>query len=296
MTSVTTPAAPPIICAVCAAENRPNLTMCRRCSAPLALGTDPATEGRQPQIITVIGESYAGKTVYLGMLLDMLSQRPDMFDALPKGSFSVELQQNVISHLAERKFPPKTPTEVNKWRWAWYEIRRKQSDRWLDLVMPDMAGEALATEVATPETFRNIRSLLNRSRGILLCIDAAKAARGIAEPDLFALKVMSYVDSAVGAKRKRRIATPVAVVLCKSDYCPEAFDDPPRFAEANLNRLWNVCQSRFEKVGFFAASVVGSVGYATTTTEPVQVEPIPLHTAPRGILEPFEWLLDQLAR
>ena len=260
----------------------------------MALATDSAIQGREPQIVTVIGESNVGKTVYLGFLLDMLSQRAGEFEAIPRGSFSVDLQQNVISHMARRTFPPKTPMEANAWYWAYYQVRRRQSERWFDLVMPDMAGESLAAEMTTPETFRTIRSLLHKSQGILMCIDAAVAANGLAQPDLFALKMMSYIDSMAGSNRNRRIATPVAVVLCKSDYCPEAFDEPRRFAEANLNRLWNLCQSRFERVEYFASSVVGSVGYATSTTEPEHVVPIPLHTALRGVLEPFEWILDQI--
>lgn len=283
-----------IPCLICSAENQPQAVLCRECSAPLALTVDSAAQGRAPQIITVVGESNVGKTVYLGFLLDMLSQRAGEFEAIPRGSFSVELQQNVISHMAMRVFPPKTPMEADEWQWAYYLVRSRQSERWFDLVMPDMAGESLAAEVATPDTFLTIRSLLSKSQAVILCIDAAMAANGLAQPDMFALKMMSYIDSIAGAVRNRRITTPVAVVLCKSDYCPEAFDAPRRFAEANLSRLWHLCQSRFETVEFFASSVVGSVGYATSTTEPEHVVPVPLHTALRGVLEPFEWIIDQL--
>jgi hypothetical protein len=86
---------------------------------------------------------------------------------------------------------------------------------------------------------------------------------------------------------------PVAIVLTKADYCPDCFDNPRGFAEANLNRLWNMCESRFAKVEFFATSVVGSLAYATAGGDDV-VTPVPLHTALRGILEPFEWMVAQL--
>lgn len=260
----------------------------------MLLVTDSAMQGRSPRIITVLGESSVGKSVYLGFLLDILSQRAGDYEAVPRGSFSIALQQAVVGHMAQRSFPPKTPVEANRWHWACYEVRRRQSKNWYELLMPDLAGESLAAELTSPESVQTIRSLLDKSQGVLLCIDAAAAARGLAQPDLFALKVMSYVDSLANPKRERRIATPVAVVLCKSDYCPEAFDDPRAFAEVNLNRLWNICESRFERVEYFAASVVGSVGYAMSAEEPDYVIPIPLHTALRGVLEPFEWLLDQL--
>jgi hypothetical protein len=74
---------------------------------------------------------------------------------------------------------------------------------------------------------------------------------------------------------------------------PECFDHPRRFVQANLNRLWHMIESRFECVEFFASSVVGSLGYATSEQEQY-VTPIPLHTALRGVLEPFGWILDQL--
>ena len=82
-------------------------------------------------------------------------------------------------------------------------------------------------------------------------------------------------------------------MLCKGDYCPECFDDPKLFVEANLNRLWNHCRSRCANVEFFACSVVGSLGYGTSPHQEYVV-PVPLHTAPRGVLEPFQWVIDQL--
>ena len=74
--------------------------------------------------------------------------------------------------------------------------------------------------------------------------------------------------------------------------CPECFDDPRSFAKTNLNRLWNLCESRFENVAFFAASVIGAIGFGTDDDD--NVVTVPLHSAPRGILEPFEWLLTGL--
>jgi hypothetical protein len=196
--------------------------------------------------------------------------------------------------MAYRMFPPKTPMESNEWRWSYYQVRRQdEAAQWVDLIMPDMAGEAIAAEVSTPSTFRVIRSLLSRSAGVMLLVDAALAAHGSPQPDFFALKMLSYLDSIYASRRSGRIAVPVALVLCKSDYCPECFDDPPRFVEANLNRTWNMCRNRFEHVEFFASSVIGSLAYAASPGGD-DVRPIPLHTALRGVLEPFEWVLGRL--
>lgn len=280
-------------CLICETNNPSDAALCGECSAPLSIVHDSLAQEREPQIVSIVGESNVGKTVYLGVLLDMLSQRAGNFEAIPKGAYSVDVQQTVISHLANRSFPPKTPMEANEWYWAYYQIRRRRPDpMWIDLVMPDMAGESLAAEVASPATFKIIRNLLTLSRGTILLVDAAMAANGSAQPDFFALKMMSYIDTMLQAKRDERITIPTAVLLCKSDYCPECFDDPRQFVEANLNRLWNMCESRFENVEYFACSVVGSLGFAAGDEE--HIVPIPLHMAPQGILEPFEWILSQL--
>lgn len=281
-------------CLICEQENQPDAVLCGHCSAPMDLVRETIAQQRDARIVSVIGESNVGKTVFLGFLLDMLSQRAGDFEAIPRGPYSVDLQQAVISHMAHRMFPPKTPMEAHEWYWAYYHVRRNRPGaQWVDLVMPDMAGESLAAEVATPETFQIIRNLLYKSRGILLLVDAAVASNGFAQPDFFALKMMSYIDSMYPGRRDKPIDTPMAIVLCKADYCPEAFDDPRQFVEANLNRLWNICESRFSNVEFFAASVVGSIGYATSV-DGEHVIPIPLHTALRGVMEPFEWIISQL--
>ncbi|MBN1361534.1 MAG: hypothetical protein JW993_13130 [Sedimentisphaerales bacterium] len=281
-------------CLICGTHNAPDALLCSECCAPMALVQDAVAQEREPRIVSVIGESNVGKTVYLGFLLDMLAQRAGDFEAVPKGAHSIDLQQTVMSHMARRVFPPKTPMEADQWYWAYYQVRRRAAGSpWADLVMPDMAGESLAAEVAAPQTFRVIRNLLNKSAGMLLLVDAALAANGSTQPDFFGMKMLSYIDSMYAAQRGRRIQTPIAVLLCKADHCPECFDNPRDFVQANLCRSWNLCESRFENVEFFAVSVVGSLGYATSQDEE-HVVPVPLHTALQGVLEPFEWIIDQL--
>jgi len=257
---------------------------------------DSIGQQRTPNIVSVIGESNVGKTVYLGFLLDMLSQRAGDFEAVPKGPYSIDLQQNVISHMSNRQFPPKTPMEPDQWYWAYYQVRKRaRKSKWIDLIMPDMAGESLAAELTTPETFVVVHRLLAKSAGTLLLVDAGLAANGASRPDFFAIKVMSYLDSIYSSKRDTRIKVPIAVVLCKSDYCPECCDRPRQFVKANLNRLWNLCEGRFDNVEFFGCSAVGSLAYATADEKNGDyVTPIPLHTALQGILEPFEWIISQI--
>ncbi len=295
MTTATEPMRPmtSMPCLICETQNPAESLVCTNCFAPMALIQEAVAQDRDPCIVTVIGDSNVGKTVYLGMLLDMLSKRADDFDALPKGAYSVNLQHNVISHLSARQFPPKTAMEVDQWLWAYYQVaRRKRGARIYDLVMPDMAGEAIAAEVATPRTFAVIRSLMEKSAGAILLVDGALAAAGSPQPDFFALKLISYMDGVLALKHGEKLDTPVAVVLSKADHCPDCFENPRLFAQTNLNRLWNICETRFRHYEFFAASVVGSLGYGTD--EYNNVIPYPLHVAPRGIMEPFEWVLSKL--
>ena len=288
-TSVYTP------CLICNTGNPPQAVQCKKCYAPMALVHEAVAQGRAPQVVSIVGDANAGKTVYLGFLLDMLSQRANQFEAVPRGAYSVNLQQTVISHMAYRMFPPKTPMEADQWYWAYYQIckRRKNTEQWVDLVIPDMAGESLAAELANPKTFRVITNLTSRSAGILLLLDAAQAANGSSAPDFFGVKMLTYLDAVNQANRRNRVQTPAAVVLCKADQCPECFDDPRKFTEVNLSRLWHLSQSRLGNVEFFACSTVGSLAYATSPEEDFVVT-VPLHTALRGILEPFEWVVQQL--
>lgn len=282
-------------CLICDGSNSADSAQCRQCSAPLALVEAAQAKDRPMKLVTILGDSNVGKTVYLGFLLDMLTQRANNYEAIPRGAYSVDLQQNVISHMAYRMFPPKTPMESDQWNWAYYEVARRErgGTKWVDLIMPDLAGEAIAAEVASPSTFKVIQNLLNRSSGLLLLVDAALAAHGSAQPDFFALKMLSYIDALIPSKRGKKIDMPIGIVLTKADYVPECFDHPRRFAEANLNRLWNMVQSRLSNVEFFASSVVGSLAYAAGDGSGV-VTAVPLHTALRGILEPFEWIAERI--
>ena len=97
-------------CLICNTPNPEEAVLCSSCSAPMAIVHDSVAQKREPQIVSVIGDSNAGKTVYLGFLLDMLAQRAGEFEAVPKGAYSIDLQQNVIAHMAVvYRRPPSRP-------------------------------------------------------------------------------------------------------------------------------------------------------------------------------------------
>ena len=77
-------------------------------------------------MIAAIGPSGAGKTVYLGMLTDMLSRQDDDLQLLARGAFSIKLQQHTMAALARCEFPHKTPNEPDRWNWVHCQVLRKQ--------------------------------------------------------------------------------------------------------------------------------------------------------------------------
>ena len=95
-----------IPCYICNEGNTFDVEFCHSCGAPMALAHQANTEKVCPRMIAVLGASAAGKTVYLGMLMDMLSRREDRFKFYARGAFSITLQQLTTTALARCEFPP----------------------------------------------------------------------------------------------------------------------------------------------------------------------------------------------
>jgi hypothetical protein len=140
------------VCLICDRENSSSQVLCAGCSAPLALTHATTDVERPPRLVTILGDSNVGKTVYLGFLLDMLSQGAKGYQAAPRGPHSVNLQQVVISHMAWRMFPPKTPVESDQWNWAYYEVCQKsgRKEKWVDLITPDVGYCCWLTRPSPP--------------------------------------------------------------------------------------------------------------------------------------------------
>ena len=64
-------------CLICGLENEPQTLVCAECFAPMELAVQAIRQQATPNIISVFGDSNVGKTVYLGMLLDILSKHPE---------------------------------------------------------------------------------------------------------------------------------------------------------------------------------------------------------------------------
>jgi hypothetical protein len=265
--------------------------LCRRCFAPMALAHQAKAQKGPPQMIATIGSSGVGKTVYLGMLMDMLSRQPERLPILARGAFSVNVQQTTVTALAARDFPVKTPNEPDRWNWVHCQIGADRK-RPVELIMPDMAGESLLEEVDHPHSYQVVRSFLSQSTAAMVLIDPTKLRRGTQEQDYFTMKLLSYLIELNDDPKRGWPNRPVALVFSKADQCDECFADPAAFAATHASGLWRHCKERFRRYRFFASGVAGTVAFRDVQGEG-RVR-VPMRVEPRGIVEPFEWLLEQL--
>ncbi|WP_164101959.1 TRAFAC clade GTPase domain-containing protein [Candidatus Laterigemmans baculatus] len=283
-------------CASCGFDISDYEGSCPDCQTPVELSRMIATRGIPQRFVSVLGASGAGKTVYLGLLLDLLNRGENHLKGLANDAFSVALQEQVVTALEHRVFPDKTPAEADAWKWVHCEITSGEKERLkqIDLVAPDFAGEAIAMEISQAGLYPAIRDVVKKSQGLLILCDSLKVRDAGPGEDLFAMKLASYIAqlhaSGKESDRKRQdIRAAIAVVFTKSDVCPEAREDPALFAANNMPRLAEFCRRTFGKHAFFAASVAGSTGMLTDRSG--RQRQIPLHIEPHGILEPLEWIV-----
>ena len=282
----------PIPCYICGASNIYDSEYCHLCLAPMALAHQSNVQNVKPRMVGVIGASGVGKTVYLGMLMDMLSQPAAGIQALARGAFSITMQQNTISALARCAFPRKTPNEPDRWNWVHCQVRRPAERQDLEMLMPDMAGEAILEEVDHPHSYRIIDQFLKKSAAAMVLIDACQLKEGGRDQDFFSMKLLSYLSELDLECRNGWRRRPLALILTKADCCEECREDPADFARTHAAGLWHLCQERSERHRFFAASVSGACLCCDTLTEGRLH--FPLRIEPHGIVEPFEWLVKKL--
>lgn len=277
-------------CYICAGGNNFDADRCRHCQAPMALAHQASSQKIHPKMIAAIGPSGAGKTVYLGMLTDMLSRQTEPMQMLPRGAFSIGLQQTTMSSLSRCEFPAKTPSEPDRWNWVHCQIlRRKQ--RPVELILPDLAGEALMEEVEYPHTYPVVRSFLAKCSGVLVMVDAERLGRGETEEDFQTMKLISYLCELKCENKQSWGNRPVSLVFTKADECTTCFDDPQAFARQHAPGLFQQCRERLPRHRFFGVGVAGACAYRSEYFGRVHV---PLRIEPRGIVEPFRWLVEEL--
>ncbi len=270
---------------------------CAECQTPASVSRAVIGRGGAQNFVSVLGASNAGKTVYLGMLLDMLSKGSDALRGSATGTFSIELQEQVITALERRSFPEKTASEADTWKWIHCQLSMadKKKTRVLDLISPDFAGEAISMEIAQAGSYPSIAHVVSQSNGIMILCDSMRVRDTGSSEDLFAMKLATYVAEQhriqVPQGRNQPKGPTIAVVFTKCDGCPEAVESPAQFASNNTPRLAEYCRRMFANHGFFAASVAGSSGLLADTKG--RKMRVPFHIQPYGITEPLQWIINQ---
>jgi hypothetical protein len=250
---------------------------------------------REPsRFVIVMGPSGVGKTVYLGMLLDLLARGAGGLRGLSRSPFSLTLHRNLILALERQRFPEKTPVETDRWNWLHCEVLAPRSKGSIDVVTPDVAGEAVMYEMESPGTNKTIRALINRCAGLVVLIDLVQVVAEGQGQELFAMQLLSYLDTLrPGKKKSRKVEVPVSIVFTKADLFEEWIEDPDAFAKGNVSGLYAQCRSRLERYAFYCSGVAGSSARLIDDTG--QESLVPLRVEPRGVIEPFAWMVDQIA-
>lgn len=286
----------PIACLVCDAENCCSAERCRRCHAPMALAHQTHLLKQKPHLIAVLGPSGVGKTAYLGMLMDILTRQIGLLRSTARGPMSISLQQATTTALATGWFPEKTARQPEHWHWVHCQFNCRRRRRPVELVIPDLSGDALAEETERSGRYPAIRALLAKCSGLIVLADAQRLQAGDHSQDYVTLKLLSLLselhDEQQGNRRSRAAERrPLALVLTKADTCDGCIGAAREFAEAHADALWSDCQARFPRHDVFACSVAGATAYRDSYG---RRQHVPLRIEPHGIVEPFGWLMTEL--
>src|SRR5262245_15153514 len=101
-------------CPLCGETNRQG-NPCATCSLPFKVIESILARPCPARFLGVLGPTGAGKTVYLGVLLDLLSRGVYGLHGLAQGPFTLSLHRNLILALERQRFPEKTPIESDRW-------------------------------------------------------------------------------------------------------------------------------------------------------------------------------------
>ncbi|MEM8864240.1 MAG: hypothetical protein AAGF31_01685 [Planctomycetota bacterium] len=285
----------PIDCLICGRENCSSAERCTRCSAPIALSRLAGEGRRAPRLISVVGASGVGKTVFLGTMMDMLVRRVGGLRAAVRGPHSIGLQQQTTTALASGGYPDPTHTEAEHWNWVHCQIECSRRGRPTEIVFADAAGEAWAAEADHPGAYAALSALLAKSAGLIVVADAQRLHAGDHSDDFVVHKLLSQLEEKPGRWTTRTNALakrPLALVFTKADVCQSCLDRPREFAEAHAASLLNDCEARFANIRVFGASVAGCSAIRELNGRRRNV---PLRIEPQGVVEPFGWLLSQIA-
>lgn len=302
----------PLPCYLCDSGNLFDAVSCRNCGAPMEMMRIAAGSASRfrPQIIPTLGAGNVGKTVYLGMLIDILARENEELEFMTCDAASISLQQESISVLARGEFPSPTVPDPQQWRWAHCRIRRRTSKVFTETFMLDVSGSSIMDELEHPGTFPVISGMIRRATGAILIVDVDRVNQGDKDEEFFSLKILGHMHNVLerswqqtqqsskgsrwGRKQPKSLhpnIPPLSIVQMKADMCPDCFDDPAEYARGQMPNLWQFCKERFPNHQYFAASAIGAC--ALMPDGRGRHEAVALRVEPRGIMAPFRWQFSQ---
>src|SRR5262249_41373671 len=134
------------LCGGCSRDGDP----CGSCRLPFKVIESILNRPSPPRFLGVLGPSGVGKTVYLGMLLDLLARGSCGLHGLAQSPFTLSLHRGLVLAVERQRFPEKTPVESDRWDWVHCAIYAGKSRTPYDIVTPDVAGEAVMGELENP--------------------------------------------------------------------------------------------------------------------------------------------------
>jgi hypothetical protein len=158
-------------------------------------------------------------------------------------------------------------------------------------VTPDVAGEAVMAELDTPKSRPTVRALIARCSGLIVLSDILEVVGNGRGQELFAMQLISYLNSLRPGRKGPMVDIPVALVFTKVDLCEEMSHNPTAFAQSNAPGLWKLCSARLKRFQCFCSGVAGSTGQLIDRDGGESL--VPLRVEPRGIVEPLAWMMSQ---
>ncbi len=260
-----------------------------------------------PCLLTTLGPQNSGKTVFLGLLLDMLSRQREQMEFVTCDSSSVAIQQETVATLARGEFPLATDDQPENWKWAHCRLKRRSRTEPLEVFAVDASGRTLIRELESPGAFPLLKGLFAKTHGAMVCADVGETYRGDKDQEFFAMRIINHLietrerennsNNADGKRRRKKQADsvvpvpPIAIVLTKSDEHDSVFENPRGFVQSHMPSLWELVLSLDSEVEFFPISVVAKTAVRRNSSGSPCI--VPLRVEPRNIIEPFRWLLGQ---
>lgn len=299
-----------VICEICESSTFHMSEYCNLCHTPLAISTAVQSSERKTRFIPILGTSGVGKTTYTAMLLELLRHDRNIQANLDRASTRA-LQRSTLSALFGRRFPAPTSIEPEHWHWVQADLTlpmvepaaRKgfsmfgrsdgSPDNVVSWLTPDLPGLVVEQAISHQDYCPVVIKVVSKATGVLLLIDAMRAG---VEPiddyqDELATQLATFVRNHARCAGLNSVLVdiPVAVVFTKTDRCNEAIADPESFAKRKLPRFFETIHSNIRHYQFFAANVAGGV------TRVSDDHYIPFQIQPRGVVEPFAWVLNNAA-